>query len=140
MSENKSTDQELAEEARRWDSGELTPAGWEDATDVVPRAKASESISLRLPKPMLAILKEFAKRADIGYQVLIKRWLDDRIRAERDQREQLGAASHATGFKGVDLPFTMLQAASFDDKSVIRLTDDAGTDMFGKLAALAVNK
>ena len=87
MTERRMTDQELAEEARRWDSRELTPAGWEDATDAVPGAKASESISLRLPKPMLAILKEFAQREGIGYQVLLKRWLDDRIRAERERRK-----------------------------------------------------
>ena len=86
MSKKRMTDKELAEEARRWDSRELTPAGWEDATDAVPGAKASESISLRLPKPMLAILKEFARREGIGYQVMIKRWLNERIFQEREQR------------------------------------------------------
>jgi hypothetical protein len=87
MSKKRMTDAELAEAARRWDSRELTPAGWDDATDAVPRAKASEAISLRLPLPMLAILKEFARREGIGYQVLIKQWLNDRILRERAQRE-----------------------------------------------------
>jgi predicted DNA binding CopG/RHH family protein len=86
MSKKRMTDAQLADEARRWDARELTPAGWEDATDAVPRAKASEAISLRLPLPMLAVLKEFARREGIGYQVLIKRWLNDRIFQERDQR------------------------------------------------------
>ena len=86
MTDKRMTDQELAEEARRWDSRELTPAGWEDATDAVPGAKASESISLRIPKPMLAVLKEFALRERIGYQVLIKRWLNDRIAEEHKRR------------------------------------------------------
>jgi hypothetical protein len=92
MSEKRMSDQELAEEARRWDSRELTPAGWEDATDAVPGAQASESISLRLPKSMLAILKEFARRECVGDQVLIKRWLDDRIRIERERRQSAAAS------------------------------------------------
>ncbi|MBI2378911.1 MAG: hypothetical protein HYV07_33255 [Deltaproteobacteria bacterium] len=31
---------------------------------------------------MLLVLKKFARREGVGYQVLMKRWLDDRIRAE----------------------------------------------------------
>jgi len=34
---------------------------------------------------MLEILKEFAGRSGNGYQVLMKRWLDERIRQEREQ-------------------------------------------------------
>jgi hypothetical protein len=47
-------------------------------------------ISIRLPRQMVAILKEFARRSGIGYQVLMKRWLDERIRQERKRlrREQ----------------------------------------------------
>jgi predicted DNA binding CopG/RHH family protein len=128
------SDQELAEEARRWDSRESTPAGWEDATDAVPHAKASESISLRLPKAMLAVLKEFARRENIGYQVLIKRWLDDRIRAERERR------TPASPILVFDKPLMISQAASFDDKAVSRLPVEAATDIVGRLAALTVNK
>lgn len=54
--------------------------------DAVPMANASATISLRLPAPMLAILKEFARREGIGDQVLIKRWLSDRILHEREER------------------------------------------------------
>jgi CopG antitoxin of type II toxin-antitoxin system len=85
MSKKRATEAELAEEARRWDSGELTPRGWVDAPDALPRARESVAISLRVPAPMLEILKEFARREGIGYQVLMKRWLDERIRMERDR-------------------------------------------------------
>jgi len=87
MTQKRMTGQELAEEARRWDSRELTLVEWEDAPDAVPRAKASEAISLRIPTPMLAVLKEFARREGIGYQVLIKRWLDERIRQQCQRQE-----------------------------------------------------
>ena len=79
------------------------------------RAKASESISLRLPKPMLVILKEFARREGIGYQVLIKRWLDDRIRAEHAARVSASPAQSAA-ILVFEQPPMILQAASFDDK------------------------
>ena len=88
MTEKRMTEEELAEEARRWDEREVTPAGWEDAPEAVPRAKESVSISIRLPRPMVEILKEFARRAGIGYQVLMKRWLDERIRQERERFRQ----------------------------------------------------
>ncbi len=52
------------------------------------RAKESMQISLRLPRQMIEILKEFARRAGIGYEVLVKRWLDERIRQERDRLRQ----------------------------------------------------
>lgn len=57
---------------------------WEDAPEKLPRAGESEAISIRLPKIMLTVIKEFAKREDIGYQVLIKRWLDEKTLEERD--------------------------------------------------------
>jgi hypothetical protein len=82
MSEKKTSNEELAKEAQQWDSREITPAGWEDAPEAVPRAKESVAISIRLPAKMVVILKEFARRADIGYQVLIKRWLDERLKQE----------------------------------------------------------
>jgi predicted DNA binding CopG/RHH family protein len=90
MTEKRMTDEELADEARRWDRREVTPAGWEDAPDAVPRAKQSMQINIRLPCQMVAVLKEFARRSGIGYQVLMKRWLDERIRQERERfrREQ----------------------------------------------------
>ncbi len=85
MSENKPrTPQErLAEEVARWERGLLNPNDWDDAPDAVPRASETKPISMRVPVRMLEILKGFASREGIGYQVLIKQWLDDRIRQER---------------------------------------------------------
>jgi hypothetical protein len=77
------TAEEMAKEAAYWESKEASLAGWVDATDEVPRAGESEAISLRMPTMLLHILKEFARRQGIGYQVLIKRWLDDRVATER---------------------------------------------------------
>src|SRR5437660_10918001 len=88
MTEKRMSDAELAEEARRWDERQLTPDGWEDAPEAVPRAKESLQINIRLPRQMVEILKEFARRSGIGYQVLMKRWLDERIRQERERHRQ----------------------------------------------------
>ncbi len=88
---------DLEGEAREWDSGARTPEGWTDAPEAIPRAGAATLISLRVPVQMLGILKAFAARQGVGYQVLIKRWLDERIRQERDrlaasqEMEQLSA-------------------------------------------------
>lgn len=77
----------------------MDPRDWHDAPEAVPGAATSKSISLRMPHQMLAILKAIARREGVGYQVLLKRWLDERIRQEwnqmrdtstRDQREPGG--------------------------------------------------
>ena len=75
----------LAQEAADWDARRRTPAEFEDAADAVPRARDATAISIRMPNALLTVLKKFAEREGIGYQVLIKRWLDDRIREERDR-------------------------------------------------------
>ena len=97
MTKKRATETELADEARRWDNRELTPKGWEDAPDAVPRAKESVAISLRVPAQMLEILKEFARREGIGYQVLMKRWLDERICSERDRQRKRAANPSVPG-------------------------------------------
>ena len=74
---------QLEREAREWDLRVSNPNEWEDAPEAIPRA--STSISLRMPAHMLSILKACARREGIGYQVLLKRWLDERIRQERDK-------------------------------------------------------
>jgi hypothetical protein len=88
MSDERMSAEEMAEEARRWTEGRVAPGELVDAPDAVPRAKESVSISIRLPRQMVEILKEFARRSGLGYQVLMKRWLDDRIRQERDRLRQ----------------------------------------------------
>ena len=92
MKSSKQKMDNLAREARLWDERKLTPAGWSDAPEAVPAAKRSVPISIRLPQPMVTILKEFARRAGIGYQVLMKQWLDDRIRQEGQKRNRPKAA------------------------------------------------
>lgn len=88
MSKKRATDAELAEEAQQWETGKLTPKGWVDAPDAIPNVKESVPISLRVPATMLLILKEYARREGVGYQVLMKRWLDERISTERDRRKK----------------------------------------------------
>ena len=78
------SNEELAGEAHRWDAGEIDTRGWREAHEAIPRAASSTLISIRVPAQMLGILKAFAQREGVGYQVLMKRWLDDRIRLERD--------------------------------------------------------
>jgi len=77
--------QDLAQEALDWDSRRRTPSGFADDPGAVPRAQEATAISIRMPNALLALLKRFAEREGIGYQILIKRWLDDRVRAERDR-------------------------------------------------------
>ena len=121
MTEKGMNDEELAEEARRWDEREVTPAGWEDAPEAVPRAKESMQINIRLPCQMVAILKEFARRSGIGYQVLMKRWLDERIRQERERfrqeqehlRRERERAQRPPTIK-LDSPTIFSTAAAFD--------------------------
>ena len=79
------TNEERAKEAARWNPKEPASTGWVDAPEGPPRAAEAEAISLRMPIMLLTILKEFAKRRGIGYQVLIKRWLDERVIEERDK-------------------------------------------------------
>jgi predicted DNA binding CopG/RHH family protein len=125
MSEKRMTNEELAEEARRWDNREITPAGWEDAPEAVPRAKESMQINIRLPRQMVEILKEFARRSGIGYQVLMKRWLDERIRQERERfrqeqerlRRERERAQRPPTIKLVS-PTILSLAAAFDASSV----------------------
>lgn len=98
----------LAQEAADWEAHRLTPAQFEDAPGAVARSEDAQAISIRMPKQLLVVLKQFAEREGIGYQVLIKKWLDDRVRFERDRmrRERLEARvqprSHAPVFPLVD--------------------------------------
>lgn len=81
---------ELAEEAIAWDAGAVRTEGWKQVPEAIPQAKAATAISIRLPAAMLDVLKAFAEREGVGYQALIKRWLDDRI---KEERKKLGKPS-----------------------------------------------
>lgn len=79
----------LAKEAADWDARLVTPAQFEDAPDAVARSEEAQAISIRMPKRLLVILKKFAEREGVGYQVLMKKWLDDRARLERDRMRKV---------------------------------------------------
>jgi hypothetical protein len=101
--------EELAREAAEWDARTRTPRGFREAPEAVPQAASSESISLRMPARLLEVIRLFAERERVGYQVLIKRWLDDRIRFEREQlseRRRGRGKSSAPSFPLEDRPET----------------------------------
>ena len=127
MTEERLTDEELAREAELWDKRQVTPSDWEDAPDLVPRAGESVGVSIRLPTKLLLLLKEFARRKGMGYQVLMKRWLDDRI---RDEYARLRGERYSLKLRN---PRVTLQAAGFDPKGVGHLTEDDTLDEFGQL-------
>jgi predicted DNA binding CopG/RHH family protein len=121
------TDEELAREAQAWKDGTRHPKDWQDASDAVPRSAESVSISIRMPSNLLLILKEFARREGLGYQVLLKRWLDDRIRHERERlRDKEGRVIR------LDSPKIIRAAASFVGSK--ELADEAGVEELGRLA------
>jgi predicted DNA binding CopG/RHH family protein len=130
MNNERMTDAEMAEEARRWAEGELPAEKLVDAPDAVPRAKESVAISIRLPSQMVSILKEFARRAGIGYQVLMKRWLDDRIRRECEKRRATISFT---------VPRVQVNAAFCPPQPVNELSRAALLDEFGQMA-LEVDK
>ena len=50
---------------------------------ILPKLKpTSQTISLRLPKPMLDRLKQLANKRDVPYQSLLKMFVADRLKAE----------------------------------------------------------
>jgi predicted DNA binding CopG/RHH family protein len=73
------------EEVEFWDTHDSTEyVDWSKADKTIfPNLKAStESISLRLPSPLLARIKELANEKDVPYQSLMKIYLSDRIERE----------------------------------------------------------
>ena len=97
---------QLADEVRRLESGAVDSSGWVDAPEAIPRVRASTPISLRLPTQMLRILKLFAEREGVGYQVLMKQWLDERIRKERDDLAALEPERTFWGMEYAELRLT----------------------------------
>ena len=57
---------------------------WSEAvTPAMPKLKTTtQTISLRLPQPLLDDLKRLANKRDVPYQSLLKTFLADRIEAE----------------------------------------------------------
>jgi hypothetical protein len=139
MNNQRMTEAEMAEEAQRWAEGKIPLGEFVDAPEAAPRAGESVAISIRLPKKLVEILKGFARRSDIGYQVLIKRWLDDRLQLEhkrlreeraRQKRQQEELAQRQMTFN-LKSPTIFSQAAAFDARGVIELRSvqtDRSTD------------
>lgn len=131
MSSERMTSEEMAAEAKRWTAGIPQIGPLVEVPEAVPRARESVAISIRLPRELLGIVKEFAAREGIAYQTLIKRWLDDRVRSERDRRNAERRAIVRT--VQVACPPVLLQAAAFVSGSVPRLSVEAQTDEIGRL-------
>lgn len=75
----------LQDEAKFWDTHDSTEYvdWWSAEKAIFPNLKFStESISLRLPAPLLARLKELANQKDVPYQSLMKVYLSERIEHE----------------------------------------------------------
>lgn len=83
MPEKKPDLESLAREVAQWGPRKRPPGTWEDAPEAIPRVAETQAISIRLPTKLIDLLKAFAHREGVGYQVLIKRWLDDRLREEQ---------------------------------------------------------
>jgi len=73
------------EEAKFWDEHDSADyVDWSNADKAIfPNLKTStESISLRLPSPLLARIKELANEKDVPYQSLMKVYLSDQVKRE----------------------------------------------------------
>jgi predicted DNA binding CopG/RHH family protein len=71
-----------AQERRFWESHDSTEyVDWSQAERVrLPNLKPStQTISLRLPTPLLERIKIEANKRDVPYQSLIKVWLNEKV-------------------------------------------------------------
>lgn len=86
----RTTTVDLAKEAARFSSEKDfdREGGWAVTEPTDDVREAAVAISLRLPGRQLQLLKELARREGIGYQTLMKRWLDDRLREELTARRE----------------------------------------------------
>lgn len=78
------------EEAEFWCTHDSTEyLDWSKAKKTVfPNLKpTTESISLRLPAPLLARIKELANEKDVPYQSLMKIYLSDQVKRELKVRK-----------------------------------------------------
>ena len=83
-----------AEERQFWETHDSAAyVDWSNATVVsLPRLKPStETISLRLPAPLLSDLKALANKRDVPYQSLLKVFVADRVAEEWRSSPHRGA-------------------------------------------------
>ena len=84
------------EERHFWETHDSTSyVDWSNASVVsLPHLKPStETISLRLPAPLLSDLKALANKRDVPYQSLLKVFVADRVAAEWRSSKDRGALS-----------------------------------------------
>ena len=87
-----------AEERRFWETHDSAGyVDWSKASLVsLPNLKPStETISLRLPAPLLSDLKALANKRDVPYQSLLKVFVADRVAEEWRSSKHRGALSKA---------------------------------------------
>jgi predicted DNA binding CopG/RHH family protein len=87
-----------AEEREFWETHDSVGyVDWSKATVVsLPNLKPStETISLRLPAPLLSDLKALANKRDVPYQSLLKVFVADRVAEEWRSSTHRGAPSKA---------------------------------------------
>ena len=118
----KEKDTELAAEAKAWANGEIDPKDWVDHPEAIPRHGASVAISIRIPRKMLVILKEFASRKRIGYQVLMKTWLDERILWEAEELRRQRVVVR------LEQPTVFQEAATFTPPTGLRIREEDSSD------------
>ncbi len=86
-----------AEERQFWETHDSADyVDWSKAAVVsLPNVKPStETISLRLPAPLLSDLKALANKRDVPYQSLLKVFVADRVAAEWRSSMHRGALSN----------------------------------------------
>ena len=86
-----------AEEREFWETHDSVGyVDWSKATVVpLPNLKPStETISLRLPAPLLSDLKALANKRDVPYQSLLKVFVADRVAEEWRSSKHRGALSN----------------------------------------------
>jgi len=94
--------QNEAEEREFWATHDTTDyIDWSKAKPAVfPNLRPStETISLRLPAPLLADLKTLANERDVPYQSLLKVFLAEQVRQERARAGQHNPRLQLTGRK-----------------------------------------
>lgn len=85
-----------AEERRFWETHDSSSyVDWSKGTVVsLPNLRPStETISLRLPAPLLSDLKALANKRDVPYQSLLKVFVADRVAEEWHSAKHRGALS-----------------------------------------------
>lgn len=86
-----------ADERQFWETHDSAAyVDWSKATVVsLPNLKPStETISLRLPAPLLSDLKALANKRDVPYQSLLKVFVADRVAAEWRSSKHQGALAN----------------------------------------------